>query len=109
MSLGNKKKKKLIGEECLPDGIIRFWAGIPGPAPAWFCFQEYPDLADAAFTSPYSLEKKVKEWMEHYGSFQPWNYPTDHLKYKYLISIDGNTFASNLWWQLLSNCAVLEK
>jgi len=70
--------------------------------------KEYPDLADAAFTSPYSLEKTVKEWMEFYGLFQPWNYPTDHLKYKYLISIDGNTFASNLWWQLLSNSAVLK-
>ena len=70
--------------------------------------KEYPTHMDAAFTSPYSLQNNVKQSMEHYGMFQPWIYPVENIRYKYLISIDGNTFASNLWWQLLSNCAVLK-
>jgi hypothetical protein len=70
--------------------------------------KECPDLLDAAFTSPYDLQDKVKTWMEHYDLFRPWQYPIDFVQYKYLVSIDGNTFASNFWWQLLSNCAVLK-
>ncbi len=70
--------------------------------------KERPELIDAAFTSPYSLQDKIKNWMESYGLFQPWQYPVDFVKYKYLVSIDGNTFASNFWWQLLSNCIVFK-
>ncbi len=70
--------------------------------------KERPDLVDAAFTSPYSLDSSIKTWMERYDLFQPWTYPIEFLKNKFLISIDGNTFASNYWWQLLSNCAVLK-
>jgi len=70
--------------------------------------KEHPHLIDAAFTSPYDLQDDVKMWMEHYGLFKPWQYPADNVQYKYLVSIDGNTFASNFWWQLLSNCAVLK-
>lgn len=70
--------------------------------------KEYPDVIDAAFTSPYNLKNNVKQWMEHYGLFQPWQYPVENIRYKYLVSIDGNTFASNFWWQLLSNCTVLK-
>jgi len=73
-----------------------------------FFSKDHPELVDAAFTSPYSLQEEVKKWMERYGLFQPWNYPVDFIQYKYLISIDGNTFASNFWWQLLSNCTVLK-
>ncbi len=69
---------------------------------------EYPDLADAAITSPYSLNDEIKKIMETYGMFQSWSYPSDFVHFKYLVSIDGNTFASNLWWQLLSNSAVLK-
>lgn len=70
--------------------------------------QEHPELIDAAFTSPYSLSHDVKTVMEKYGLFKPWGYVTAFVKYKYLVSIDGNTFASNYWWQLVSNCAVLK-
>lgn len=70
--------------------------------------KEHPELVDAAFTSPYSLQNDVKGWMERYELFQPWCYPVEFVRYKYLVSIDGNTFASNLWWQLLSNSAVLK-
>lgn len=70
--------------------------------------QQYPELVDAAFTTPYSLYEPVKTIMESYGMFKTWGYPTDFVKYNYLISIDGNSFASNLWWQLLSNCCVLK-
>jgi hypothetical protein len=70
--------------------------------------KECPDLIDAAFTSPYNLRDKVKAWMENYDLFQPWHYPSDFVQYKYLVSVDGNSFASNFWWQLLSNCTVLK-
>lgn len=70
--------------------------------------KERPDLVDAAFTLPYDLEDELKAWMEHYGLFQPWQYPVDFVAYKYLVSIDGNSFASNFWWQLLSNCTVFK-
>ncbi len=70
--------------------------------------QEHPEVVDAAFTSPYSLQSDVKKVMEQYGLFQPWNYPVDFVQYKYLISVDGNTFASNFWWQLFSNCTAMK-
>jgi len=70
--------------------------------------KEKPDLLDAAFTSPYSLQHNVKGWMELYGLFEPWHYPVDYVPFKYLVAMDGNTFASNFWWLLLSNCAVLK-
>ncbi len=70
--------------------------------------QARPDLLDAAFTSPFSLDESVKNIMERYRMFQPWKYPVEFVNYKYLVSIDGNTFASNLWWQLLSNSAVMK-
>jgi len=79
------------------------------PRPRFILFsQEHPDLADAAFTSPYNISNEIKVLMEKYGLFQSWHYPTDFVKFKYLVSIDGNTFASNFWWQLLSNCAVMK-
>jgi len=70
--------------------------------------KERSDLLDALFTSSYSLQNQVKGWMESYGLFTNWNYPVDFVPYKYLIAMDGNTFASNFWWLLLSNCAVLK-
>ena len=70
--------------------------------------KENPDLIDAFFTSPYSLNNQVKGWMESYGLFTIWNYPVDFVPYKYLVAMDGNTFASNFWWLLLSNCTVFK-
>jgi len=70
--------------------------------------KEYPELVDAAFTDPYSLSQDIKRLMETYDLFKQWTYLTAFVKYKYLVSIDGNTFASNFWWGLLANCAVLK-
>ena len=98
-----------------------FWRGMTSggyyPELAWDLMprarvvmfsQEQPALLDAAFTLAYDLEDKVKEHIEFYGLFQPWHYPVDFVKYKYLVSVDGNAVASNFWWQLLSNCMVLK-
>ncbi len=70
--------------------------------------REYPELLDAGFTSDYNLGGGVKPILEHYDLFRPWEYPVGFVNSKYLVSIDGNTFASNLWWQLISNCTVLK-
>ncbi|AJC86643.1 glycosyl transferase family 90 [Campylobacter sp. RM16704] len=45
--------------------------------------------------------KKLEEWKKHFLSKQ------DQLQYKFLISLEGNTFASNLIWSLSSNSLVL--
>ncbi len=67
-----------------------------------------PDLVDAFFTSAFSLDLEIEEIMQSYHCFTSWEYPTSFVPYKYLVSIDGNTFASNFWWQLLSNSTVLK-
>ncbi len=100
---------------------IAFWRGMTSggyyPPYGWdlkprsrlvLLSKERPDLVDAAFTLPYDLQEDVKKCMEQYGLFEMWQYPVDFVKYKYLVSIDGNSFASNFWWQLLSNCTVMK-
>jgi hypothetical protein len=70
--------------------------------------KEHPDLLDAGFTGAFSISKEVERKMEEYNLFVPWVYAPSLVSHKYQIAIDGNTFASSFWWQLLSNCAVLK-
>ncbi len=63
-----------------------------------------PDYIEAAF-SPYKQNKY--KYIKNYrleGNIEV----SDQLKYKYLIAADGNTFASSLGWQLLSNSVVFK-
>ncbi len=77
----------------------------------------YPNLIDAKFskiTQQFSKNtdgKKMKQTLRNL-----WNEPpqevkeVDHLKYKYLISIDGNTCAwSRVPWIMLSNSVLLKQ
>lgn len=67
-----------------------------------------PDLVDASFTSAFSIDRIIEDIMNEYKMFSSWSYPIAFVKYKYLVSVDGNTFASNFWWQLLSNSTVMK-
>ncbi len=70
--------------------------------------KEHPDLIDACFTYPYWIDENLKMTLENYGLFGKWAKQVEGVGYKYLISVDGNTFASSFWWQLVSNCTVVK-
>lgn len=72
----------------------------------------YPDLIDAKFSSYHRVvfrenSKKIMNLIE--DDLQKAK-ETDHLKYKYLMSIDGNTCAwRRVPWILLSNSALVKQ
>ncbi len=77
----------------------------------------YPDLIDAQF-SKYSQQfsddlsgKKMKRFLKTLWKEEPQVVKeVDHLKYKYLISIDGNTCAwSRVPWIMLSNSVLVKQ
>jgi hypothetical protein len=70
--------------------------------------KEHPDLIDAYFTYPYGLNNTLKTILQSYDLFRPWMGQTTGIEYKYQIAIDGNTFPSSFWWQLVSNCVILK-
>lgn len=77
----------------------------------------YPDLIDAKFSKitqqfPKNSDgKKMKQTLRAIWNESPQEVKeVDHLKYKYLISIDGNTCAwSRVPWIMLSNSALLKQ
>ncbi|MES2345199.1 MAG: glycosyl transferase family 90 [Chlamydiota bacterium] len=70
--------------------------------------KDHPDLIDAYFTYPYWLDEKLKMVFNEYDLFRAWMGQTTGIDHKYQIAVDGNTFPSSFWWQLVSNCVVLK-
>lgn len=68
-----------------------------------------PGILDCAFTSTgVQSTSEAEEIMRNAGFFKKATSPSSQINYKYLIAIDGNTFASSLKWQLFSNSVVLK-
>lgn len=84
------------------------WDGKPRPRLVLYSFDN-PEIVDARFIGTYWTELSLAEWMEKNGFVVPWTYPLTHLKYRYLISVDGNSFASNLYWQLAANSVIIRE
>lgn len=83
------------------------WDFKPRPRLVLFS-KDHPELIDAYFTYPYWIDNAVKMIFEDYHFFTSWAGQSDWLAYKYLIAVDGNTFPSSFWWELLSNCTVIK-
>lgn len=83
------------------------WDYKPRPRLVLFS-KDHPDLIDAHFTYPYWLDNTMKMIFERYDLFREYVGQAAGMGYKYQIAVDGNTFASSFWWQLVSNCVVLK-
>ncbi|MDN3504949.1 MAG: glycosyl transferase family 90 [Rhabdochlamydiaceae bacterium] len=69
----------------------------------------HPKIIDAKFTSFTQIPaSKRKNFYSHYN-ISPFVTPEEHLQYKYLISLDGNTCTyPGLQWRLQSNSLVFK-
>lgn len=91
-------------------GIYTFYEWDMKPRPQLCLFsQKHPDLLDAGFaTTGLTLTKELKNQLIQADLFLEETSRAHWLKYKYLIAIDGNSFASSLWWELLSTSVTLK-
>ena len=83
------------------------WDNKPRPKLIFFS-EKHPKLIDAKFIGTYWSDPSVAKWIESNGYVTKWSYPPAHVDYKYQIAIDGNSFASSFYWQLISNCVILK-
>lgn len=69
-----------------------------------------PDLLDARFTYLTQIPLDYQSLIKKMLPMAPFLSPPEHLDYKYLICMDGNTSSyPGLHWRLLSNCAVIKQ
>ncbi len=69
---------------------------------------EHPELIDAKLTGTYWTDKHVAKWIEGNDFIADWIYPPGQVEFKYHIAIDGNSFPSSFYWQLISNCVIMK-
>jgi len=80
-----------------------------GRARLIFLTKERPDLIDAGLTGSYFMDKEVDRYLHQMEAFKDFIWPQDQITHKYLLTLDGNTFASSFRWQLQSNCAIFKQ
>lgn len=83
------------------------WDMQPRPRLIFFSM-EHPDLLEAQFTHSRRLTPSLKPYFEEQKLFHNFTSPVDSMRYKYQIAVDGVSFPSSYWWQLLSNCTVIK-
>ena len=72
--------------------------------------QTFPEFVDAALVKIVGLDPVRKKFVEKEFSLSSPVHPKDHLKYKYLIDVDGYSCCySRTYWTLLSNSVVLKQ
>jgi len=70
---------------------------------------DHPELIDAKFTNLVLGAQDNQELKATPGIFADFIYPEDHLKYRYLIDVDGNVSTySRLYWILRSNSTAIK-
>ncbi|NGX32219.1 MAG: hypothetical protein K1060chlam4_00260 [Candidatus Anoxychlamydiales bacterium] len=68
----------------------------------------YPHLIDASFSNIVQISEENKKYLVENFELKEKASPIDQIKYKYLLSIDGNAFSGSFFWQLFSNSVVLK-
>ncbi|KKL85261.1 hypothetical protein LCGC14_1956520, partial [marine sediment metagenome] len=58
-------------------------------------------------TTTLNFEENKKYLIENF-ELKEKSSPIDQIKYKYLLSIDGNAFSGSFFWQLFSNSVILK-
>jgi hypothetical protein len=70
----------------------------------------HPELLDARFNKIVQAERGVRELLKGKGMVGSSLPQKDHLKYKYLVDVDGNSCSyERYFWLLLSNSLVLKQ
>jgi hypothetical protein len=71
---------------------------------------ERPDLVDAKFTQIAQCDPDVPGILSEHHLLGGWVNVEDHLKYRYLVDVDGNSCTySRCYWILLSNSLLLKQ
>lgn len=72
---------------------------------------EAPSLLDARFTRYVQLDSEdVREKLKLFCPLAPSLSPKEHLQYKYLINVDGNSCSySRMFWIMLSNSLLIKQ
>lgn len=68
-----------------------------------------PDLIDAKFTDLVQINQEAAQYIINLGLNSNYYPIIDNAKFKYLISVDGNTYPTSLSWQLFSNSVILKQ
>ncbi|NGX52984.1 MAG: hypothetical protein KR126chlam5_01291, partial [Candidatus Anoxychlamydiales bacterium] len=68
----------------------------------------YPHLIDASFSNISQLSEENKKYLIENFEIKEKISPIEQIKYKYLLSIDGNAFPGSFFLQLFSNSVVLK-
>lgn len=76
-----------------------------------FLSNNLPHHVDAKFTTLDHADGEFRKmFVNEYSHFLTTHIPISaQLKYKYLLSIDGNTWASSFYWMLFSNSLILKQ
>jgi len=72
--------------------------------------QSHPKKVDARITKVVQCDLEIPQLISEKGLLGKMISQQDHLKYKYLIDVDGNSCSfERYFWALLSNCLVLKQ
>lgn len=70
----------------------------------------YPEIVDARFHSVVQCDSEIPRLMKAKGMLSKSVSRPDHLKYKYLVDVDGNSCSyERYFWLLLSNSLVIKQ
>src|SRR6185369_486342 len=71
---------------------------------------KHPDLIDARFHNVVQCDKQIPSLLKSQGLVSSSVSRPDHIKYKYLVDVDGNSCSyERYFWLLLSNSVVLKQ
>ena len=105
------KKKKAYWRGISSGGFftVENWDQKPRPRLVMFS-QDHPHLVDARLTSSdYWTCPDVAKWMKENDYVDKWVYSLGQVHNRYMISVDGNSFASNLYWLLGLECTIIRE
>jgi hypothetical protein len=85
------------------------WADLPRSRLVLFSLK-HPEIIDARFNRVVQAAPGVKEILQSRGMMAKTVRRADHLRYKYLIDVDGNTSTfERFFWQLFSNSLIFKQ
>lgn len=70
---------------------------------------EHPNQLNARFSTVTRNDRRLEKILRQRGMYSDHLSMADHLKYKYILAVDGNTWASSYFWQLFGNSLILKQ
>lgn len=105
------KMKKAIwrGSATGGDYHLNNWESMPRVKIVQHSFASPRDV-DARFTSFPQADSETRNFLTARGFIGMFLSPTDHIRFKYLVEVDGNSCSySRCYWELLSNSVMLKQ